>query len=214
MAKSLYSLMLSDEVVAQIDRLAARGLTNRSNMVNQILAEYCSLVTPEKRIRNIFEEMGRLFEGDEELTAIITPNQPTMMVKTSLAFRYRPTVRYDLRLYPVVTDGCVGELGLSFRSQSEELLALTRQFFELWAREEAKLLRKYGPLPRYELVPGHLGRSVRLYDESMSSEDLAEGISRYVRMLDRVLKDYCAGRMTDGDVAGILRAWEAGHLLV
>jgi len=40
MAKSVYSLVLRDEVVAEIDRLAYRMNTNRSNMINQILAEY------------------------------------------------------------------------------------------------------------------------------------------------------------------------------
>ena len=39
MAKSVYSLVLRDEVVAEIDRLAYRMNTNRSNMINQILAE-------------------------------------------------------------------------------------------------------------------------------------------------------------------------------
>ena len=48
--KSLYSLMLMDDVVREIDRLALQQNTNRSNFINQILAEYVSLMTPEKRI--------------------------------------------------------------------------------------------------------------------------------------------------------------------
>lgn len=53
--KSLYSLMLMDDVVREIDRLALQQNTNRSNFINQILAEYVSLMTPEKRIGNIFK---------------------------------------------------------------------------------------------------------------------------------------------------------------
>ena len=53
MSKSLYSLILSDEVIARIDRLATRQGTNRSALVNRILAEYCSMVTPEKRIETV-----------------------------------------------------------------------------------------------------------------------------------------------------------------
>ncbi|MBR6623769.1 MAG: ribbon-helix-helix protein, CopG family, partial [Ruminococcus sp.] len=57
MQKSVYSIVLSDDVVAQIDRLAYRHNTNRSNMINQILAEYVSYVTPEKRMQDTFARM-------------------------------------------------------------------------------------------------------------------------------------------------------------
>ena len=38
MKKSTYSVVLSDRVVAEIDRLAYRKGTNRSSMINEILA--------------------------------------------------------------------------------------------------------------------------------------------------------------------------------
>lgn len=41
--KTLYSLMLSDEVVREADRLAHQMGTNRSNLINQILAEYLGM---------------------------------------------------------------------------------------------------------------------------------------------------------------------------
>ena len=50
MKKSMYSLMLADEVVKAVDELAAEQGTNRSNMINQILAERLELVTPEKHV--------------------------------------------------------------------------------------------------------------------------------------------------------------------
>ena len=54
MNKSVYSLVLSDEVVDAIDRLAYSMNTSRSNLINQILAEKLSLMTPEMRMRQIF----------------------------------------------------------------------------------------------------------------------------------------------------------------
>ena len=54
MKKTVYSLVLSEDVVAEIDRLAYHNGTNRSNMINQILAEYVSYVTPEKKMQDIF----------------------------------------------------------------------------------------------------------------------------------------------------------------
>ena len=62
MKKTVYSLVLSEDVVREIDKLATRRGTNRSNMVNQILAEYTSLITPEKRMSHLLSEVRRHFE--------------------------------------------------------------------------------------------------------------------------------------------------------
>ena len=83
MKKSLYSLTLMDSVVAEIDRLAARQGTNRSNLVNQILADYVSMMTPEKRIDAIFRHIEALAQQGE-LVPYVTPNQRTMSLKSSL----------------------------------------------------------------------------------------------------------------------------------
>ena len=82
MNKSLYSLMLMDEVVSEIDKLALRQGTNRSNLVNQILAEYVSVSTPEKQIDSIFRRMEELLDRSSELVPLVTPNQLSMSVKS------------------------------------------------------------------------------------------------------------------------------------
>ena len=48
------------EIVDRIDSLAYERGTNRSNLINQILAEYVSYTTPEMRMHAIFEEMEKL----------------------------------------------------------------------------------------------------------------------------------------------------------
>lgn len=60
MKKNLYSLTLSDDVVREVDALAHRMGTNRSALVNQILAEYVSVPTPERRWNDIFEAIEEL----------------------------------------------------------------------------------------------------------------------------------------------------------
>ena len=45
MKKTLYSLVLNDEVVREVDALAHRMGTNRSNLINQILAVYVNYIT-------------------------------------------------------------------------------------------------------------------------------------------------------------------------
>ncbi len=191
MGKSLYSLILSDEVVARIDRLATRQGTNRSQLVNRILAEYCSLVTPEKRIETVFDAVTRLMETDGELAPYFTPNQPAMFLKTSLEYRYRPSVRYDIRLYPQPVGDRIGELTVAFRTTSEELLALADRYFRL--RIEAETRAAPENPPAFSLSPGKLVRSIGIPPEGpegTTPEELAERISDYVRRFDRDMKLY------------------------
>ena len=95
MGKSLYSLMLNDEVVSAVDRLAARQGLTRSAMVNMILAEYAGVLTPEKRINDIFTYIESVFGSAGDIIPQVMPNQQTMSLKSSLDYKYRPSIRYD-----------------------------------------------------------------------------------------------------------------------
>ena len=61
--KSVYSLVLADDVVEAIDRMAYSMNTSRSNLINQILAERVQLLTPEKRMREIFAKIEQLMDS-------------------------------------------------------------------------------------------------------------------------------------------------------
>ena len=74
MKKNLYSLTLSDDVVREVDALAHRMGTNRSALVNQILAEYVSVPTPERRWNDIFEAIEELMTPTRELVPFFAPN--------------------------------------------------------------------------------------------------------------------------------------------
>ena len=63
MSKSLYSLILSDNVVAAVDSEANRRGTNRSNLINEILAEYLQVETPQQQMRSIFAELDKILGG-------------------------------------------------------------------------------------------------------------------------------------------------------
>ena len=64
MNKSVYSLVLMDNVVSEVDKLAYELGTSRSNLINQILAEYVRYTTPEMRMRAIFDEMEKLMQTE------------------------------------------------------------------------------------------------------------------------------------------------------
>ena len=94
MKKNVYSLVLSEDVVRAVDALAYREGSNRSALINRILAEYVSYTTPEMRVQEVFSELGALLSATSLL--IGEPSQTVLPMRSSLCYKYNPTVRYDM----------------------------------------------------------------------------------------------------------------------
>ena len=201
MKKTLYSLMLSDEVVAEVDRLAHRLGTNRSNLINQILAEHVNLVTPERRINDIFSAIEQLMTPSRELVPFVSPNTMTMSLKSSLEYKYRPTVKYEVELYRGDSDS-LGELTVIFRTQSAALIRSMTEFFRIWKRIEDAHLRPVmeSEPPKYALYDGKFIRSISVPSRDCSSDELAKVLSEYIKLFDTMMKGYLGGRLDARDI--------------
>lgn len=202
MNKSLYSLMLMDDVVAEIDKMALREGTSRSNLVNQILAEYVSMTTPEMRIDSIFRSMEKLMSQTEDLVPFFTPNQLSMSMKSSLEYKYRPTIKYVVQMYRV-PDAAIGELNVNIRTQSEVLLTAMENFFRLWKRlEDAYVADSFEPNAlRYEIRDSKLVRTIAIpKGANYTSEELGQAISAYVKLFDSLMKAYIGVRLTNAQL--------------
>lgn len=201
MKKNLYSLTLSDEVVREVDALAHRLGTNRSALVNRILAEYVSVPTRERRINDIFEAIESLVSPSRELVPFFAPNSQSMSLKSSLAYKYRPTVKYEVDLGGD-DEGTMGTLNVVFRTQSADLIAALTGFFRLWARiEDASLAPLLGSAIACSLYDGRFVRPLAVpCSRARSAEDVAGAISAYVQLFDRLLKGYLDGSLSAGDV--------------
>ena len=201
MKKNLYSLTLSDDVVREVDALAHRMGTNRSALVNQILAEYVSVPTPERRWNDIFEAIEELMTPTRELVPFFAPGSSTMSLKSSLSYKYRPTVKYEVDL----SNGdaqTMGSLNIVFRTQSAELIAALTDFFRLWARiENVCLAPALGGTIACSLYDGRFVRPLAMpRGHARSAEDIAGAISAYVQLFDRLLKGYLSGDLSAKDV--------------
>ncbi|SFC22280.1 hypothetical protein [Ruminococcus albus] len=196
MNKSVYSLVLADEVVEAIDRMAYSMNTSRSNLINQILAERVSLMTPEMRMRQIFSEIEQLM--DPRFLFIDQPSDSMIAIKSPVRYKYKPTLRYSLELSRDM-QGKVGRLKVSFRTKSEQLTAAANGFFELWLKLENKYLRKVFP----DGVPAQTenGRYTRdLYSpiaEHLSDKEIAGAVAGYIRLMDSCIQTYFDG-LTEG----------------
>ena len=135
MKKSVYSLVLSDDVIEAIDRLAYSKGTSRSAMINGILAEAVSYTTPEKRMNDIFGAIESLM-GSSSFQIQPQPSDAMLSIRSALKYKYKPVIRYGLELYRSF-DKTIGQLRVSFRTQSESLKSDLTEFLKLWAERVA-----------------------------------------------------------------------------
>lgn len=196
--KTLYSLMLSDDIMREVDALAHRMGTNRSNLVNMILAERVQMRTPEQQLRDIFSDIERLLSETGELIPMAAPSAQRVAVRSSLAYKYRPTLRYEVELANEFRPGePIGALTVIFRTQSEALLELLNRFFRCFCRIEEQLL------PQQNVCALDSGRFLRtlMYPvrrnglsvaHPLHAEELSGAITDYVQLVDRMLKA-CVG---------------------
>ena len=194
MKKTLYSLMLNDEVVREVDAMAHSLGTNRSNLINQILAEYVNYETPERRINNVLSAIEQLMAPSRELVPFFAPNTLSLSLKSSLQYKYRPTVKYEVELFKSGGES-IGELSVMFRTQSAALISSITDFFRLWKSiEDAHLRSATGAHIDYALYDGKFVRSIALPDKDCTAEQLAGALSEYIKLFDKLLKGYLTGR--------------------
>ena len=196
MKKTLYSLMLDDNVMRLADaRAHLLGMT-RSAFVNKAIAEAVGYVTPEQRVNDVFAAVASLLSPSPELVPFFTPNTGLMSMKSSLSYKYRPTVKYEVSLNtgPAPT---LGSLNVIFRTQSAELISLLTAFFRLWKGIEERALPAE---VTYALYDGRLERSLLLPERDVTPEALAEAITDYVSLFDRCLKGYLAETLTPAGI--------------
>ena len=184
MSKSVYSLVLMDRLVEEIDRLAYVRGTSRSNLINQILAEALSFVTPEKRIADIFSHLEAAMVTADGFKLSLQSGDSILSLQSSLRYKYNPTIRYQLALYRNPSDA-FGELRVYFRTKSPSLLEHLTRFFVFWAKLESAVT---GREIAYEISSGKLVR--KLFANGNNPERLADACAKYITLFDTALKLY------------------------
>ena len=198
MKKNLYSLTLSDEVVREVDALAHRMGTNRSALVNQILAEYVSVPTPERRINDIFEAIEQLMSPIARAGAILRAELVHHVAQIEpRSYKYRPTRqvrgrserRRRLRM---------GTLNVVFRTQSAALISGDDELLpSLGAHRGRRLAPPLGSSIACALYDGRFVRPLAMPRRTRAAPPrTVAGASRaYVQLFDRLLKGYLERRL-------------------
>ena len=216
MKKNMYSLILAEDVINAIDKLAEEENTNRSNLINEILAEYVSVTTPEKRINDIFHGIEDLFKQLTGQQVYYQQHDNTLSIKSALEYRYRPTIRYEVELYRAQS-GTVGELKVNFRTQSPQLLNRLTEFFALWTRLEELYVSRYfeGAEINYTLDETRWTRTLKVPRNTLYGQvELSRAITDYVRTFDRLMKKRLSGAAATEIENDYLDALNGGMLII
>ena len=188
MKKAVYSLVLSEDVVEAVDRMAyARG-TSRSNLINQLLAEAVGYVTPERRMAEILhtlsEQMTGLFQLQEQAT------DGMLTIRSPLRYRYKPTIRYRVELYRQ-PEHAIGVMHASFRTQNQSLIDEAESFFEIWSQSECA--HGLCSPEDYKVADGCWDRRFRIQaGQEATAQEIGAAIGQYIKRVDAALKAYFA----------------------
>lgn len=180
MKRSVYSLVLSDDVIKAVDKEAYRRGTSRSNLINQILAEQLSYITPEMRMRDIFDAVSGFVNGNFQIQQQRSASLLTL--RTALEYKYRPTINYKVELERS-PEKFLGTLKVQIRTQSENLIEIFNSFFVYRIKFEMLQLAAHGH-NNYtcDLSSGLFTR--KFLNGSLSEEQAGMAISRYLTNLN------------------------------
>lgn len=184
-----------DEVIKAIDQMAYEMSTSRSNLVNQILAEKVMLITPEMRMKNIFEKIISAMETYQQFQVQLQPSDYCIAIRSPLNYKYNPTIRYFVELYRK-GGTTIGELKITSRTQSRQLQQYLLQFFRFFKKLEQVYISKYFPersLP--DTIIGNNGRFEKKLilvknNPNITTDAIAKAIGEYIQLIDRLITIY------------------------
>lgn len=191
MKRSMYSLILMDDVISEIDRMARQQGTSRSNYVNQILAKHVSCVTPEQQMHRIFscvvQQMDSSFRVQEQ------GSNAMLSILGAIQYKYQPTIRYSVELLRDQRHQKAGQLKISCRTQSRSLLQAMQSFFQFWIQLEQRLNSEQIYFPdKYEIQGGRM-TIILLRSDMADDEIFGTAVGNYIRMFHAVLQSYFTG---------------------
>ena len=203
MKRSMYSLILSDDIVAAVDALAAQKGPSRSN---QVLAKHVQCITPEQQMQRVFANLTH--QMDEAFRIQEQGSNALLSILGSVQYKYRPTIRYRVELLRNMQQEEVGRLKISCRTQNQTLLDAMAQFFRFWVKLEQKYDAN-GACAQglYQIESGCMTMAL-LRSGAATDEQLGEIVGNYIRMFHAVLQSYFAGIQQDISGTVLSRALE------
>ena len=215
MKRSMYSLILTDDIVAAIDFLAAQQGTSRSHYINQVLADHVRFITPEQQMRQLFSQLIAQIEQRNTIFRVQQQGSDAMLsIFGTVQYKYRPTIRYQVELSREMRHETIGRLKVSCRSQSRALLDAMDDFFRFWTDLEIKNdPQKRCGKKMYLIEDGRLTRTL-LRCGMTDDTELGKAIGDYIRMFHNLLQSYFTGLQQGVSGAVLHHALEQQYMAI
>ena len=185
MSKSVYSLVLNDEVVDLIDQMARVNGMSRSNMIEKILANATGFETPEIRATSVFGEIERLISASNSMRYLAQPSQYMASIMSYLDYRYNPAIKYSVELFP--HSDHLGQLKVTLRTQNPILINYMSDFYTLYSYLEKE---HYNKDARFLFDGVKFTRLFNFPTVPITTKELAEKLTVYVKDFDVLLNEY------------------------
>lgn len=187
MQKCVYSLMLFDDIVERIDQIAYENGTNRSQLINDILADYLGIETPEQKIQHVLESLDRNLNPVLSVSQICKNN--SIRFGKSLKYKYRPKIRYCYE-FKNENGQKYAVLKVSSRTKSAELNDHFNDFFNhidtIEERHDQPDRDDDGEDSRHMFVRAFKQEGA----VSRDTNSLTDFLTRYLLMIDTAMNAY------------------------
>lgn len=193
MAKTVYSLVLDDEVMKLVDKAARRGGLSRSAYINQALAENVGYETALKKNADLFRCVEDLLARHDNLH-FFTASSSAATVTGSISYRYKPTMKYLVEIYPYEHE-YLGELKVSSRTGNEFVRRAIDEFFRLWTALERRYVSENIPCAIEE---NRMRRVFLRPRAEIGPTALASAIAHYIGAFDALINEYFVNLDSDG----------------
>lgn len=182
MGKSVYSVVLNDEVINLIDNLALKQGISRSTLINNVLADYVGYSTNRQRIEEILALITDNL-SDHKRMRVERRQQYTIDFLSALNYKYNPRVTYSAELF--AKDENVGLLKIGLRTTNEVLIRVINEFFEQFIYLEKSLQENV----EYFIKDGKIIRRFN-FKNTETPHQIALKLTNYVNNIDRLMNLY------------------------
>lgn len=194
MKKNTYSLILFDEIVEAIDRMAYANNSNRSQLINDLLAEKVGLLTPELKIKHIFNELVIQLKN---LNSIKVKRLEAGQVQlgTFIKYKYKPTIHFNIESCGTGYQKCL-VLKVYSRTTSTDLSRYLNDFFEILSEiDKKRFLQLYKLTITNHTLRNSNNKFIREFLKMTALENLEQEyivyyLMLYIKMLDEALRYY------------------------
>ena len=173
-----------------VDEYAKKLGMTRSEAIGAVLSEKCGRVySYETSVPDFFSRFYEILNSDDLSPGFVFSGDGRVIsVRSYLGLRYRPAVKYEIKLDG---DGRNGEIVIAVRSSSDEIRRGIFDFLRIWISAEDRIYSYYSRRPAdYSVYEGRIKRKI-----SLTRSGSSDAVAVYVKNFDNCMKKYISGQL-------------------